>query len=158
MNFKVFPDKSLQVDLDIFCLSSITLHLKCFSSMVFLVDKKKTISSWKIRAFMFLLSESHHHASSWIYMYIIYITKWFVKLHRIQKYTQILSQYFRVNECCPQMLKTFWLLNISKSKSWSKGKGGNYMVRRVFFLNLFIYLCKCGLWFGLYMVFLYIDS
>lgn len=40
--------------------------------MVFLVDKKKTISSWKIRAFMFLLSESHHHASSWIYVYYIH--------------------------------------------------------------------------------------
>lgn len=53
------------------------------------------------------------------------------------------------------MLKTFWLLNICKSKSRSEGKGGNYMVGECSFKFFHIYLCKCGLWFGLYTVFIY---
>lgn len=78
-----------------------------------------------------------------------------VKLHRIQKYTQILSQYFRVNECCPQMLKTFWLLNISKSKSWSKGKGGNYMVGECFFKFVHIFMQMWIVIWVIYGIFIY---
>lgn len=122
--------------------------------MVFLVDKKKTFHLERLELLCFYYQKAiimHHHG----YMYIIYITKWFVKLHRIQKYTQILSQYFRVNECCPQMLKTFWLLNISKSKSWSKGKGGNYMVGECFFKFVHIFMQMWIVIWVIYGIFIY---